>query len=87
MFSSYTESVYRYLESYNIGHHFLAMTGEARMKVRRLEMLPLVVLVRNIATADLPERFPVQEGQVLEVPVTEYYYKRPGEAPVPGVPG
>jgi phosphoribosylaminoimidazole-succinocarboxamide synthase len=79
----FSEAIFRYLESYNIGHHFLSMTGEARMKVRRLDMLPLTVLVRNIAAADLPERFAVPEGQVLEVPVTELYYKRPGEAPVP----
>lgn len=79
----FSEVVFRYLESYNINHHLLAMSGEARMRVRRLEMLPLTVLVRNIATADLPERFAVAEGQVLDVPVTELYYKRPGGPPVP----
>ena len=78
----FSEAVFRYLESYNISHHFLAMTGEARMKVRRLDMLPLTVLVRNVAAADLPERFDVAEGQPLDVPVTELFYKRKGLAPV-----
>lgn len=79
----FSEAVFRYLESYNIGHHFLSLSGEARMKVRRLEMLPLTVRVRNLAAGDLVELFSVQEGQTLDVPVVEMEYKRPGEAPVP----
>ncbi|MDP2360534.1 MAG: phosphoribosylaminoimidazolesuccinocarboxamide synthase [bacterium] len=79
----FSEAVFRYLESYNIGHHFLGMTGENRMKVRRLEMLPLTVLVRSIAAADLTARFGVPEGQVLDVPILELFYKRPGQEAVP----
>ncbi len=79
----FSEVLFRYLESYNIAHHFLGMTGEARMKVKRLDMLPFTVKVRNLASADLPLHFPVQEGQVLDSPVTEWLYKRPGEAPIP----
>ncbi len=79
----FSEAVFRYLESYNIGHHFLSMSGEARMKVRRLDMLPLSVRVRNLAAGDLAEIFPVQEGQLLDVPVVELFYKRPGAGLVP----
>ncbi|MFA7329958.1 MAG: phosphoribosylaminoimidazolesuccinocarboxamide synthase [Candidatus Delongbacteria bacterium] len=79
----FSEAVFRYLESYNIGHHFLAMSGEARMKVRRLDMLPLSVRVRNLAAGELAEIFPVQEGQLLDVPVVELFYKRPGAGLVP----
>lgn len=79
----FSEALFRYLESYNIAHHFLSMEGEARMRVKKLDMLPFSVRVRNQATADLPLHFPVQEGQVLDSPVTEWLYKRPGAAPVP----
>lgn len=79
----FSEALFRYLESYNVSHHFLSMEDEARMRVKRLEMLPFTVRVRNIATADLTRHFPVPEGQVLESPVTEWLFKRPGDVAVP----
>jgi phosphoribosylaminoimidazole-succinocarboxamide synthase len=79
--AQFSEALFRYLESYRILHHFLERVGENRLKVRRLQMLPLTVLVRNIATADLVERFALDEGQPLESPVIETYLKRPGLGP------
>jgi len=79
--AQFSEALFHYLESYHIGHHLLERVGENRLRVRRLEMLPLTVLVRNVATADLVERFPLEEGQLLDSPVIEHYLKRPGLAP------
>ena len=79
--AAFSEAVFRYLESYNIGHHFLERVGEGRMRVRRLTMLPLTVHVRNLAAGDMVERFSLQEGQVLDYPVIEHYLKRPGLSP------
>lgn len=79
--AQFSEAVFHYLESYRIAHHFLERVGENRLKVRRLEMLPLTVHVRNVATADLVERFSLEEGQVLDYPVIEHYLKRPGLEP------
>jgi phosphoribosylaminoimidazole-succinocarboxamide synthase len=79
--AAFSEAVFRYLESYNISHHFIESVGNGRIKVRRLDMLPLTVHVRNIAAGDMVERFSLQEGQVLDYPVIEHYLKRPGLAP------
>lgn len=79
--AAFSEAVFRYLESYNIGHHFIEGVGEGRIKVRRLDMLPLTVHVRNLAAGDMVERFSLAEGQVLDYPIIEHYLKRPGLSP------
>lgn len=79
--AQFSEAVFRYLESYHIAHHFVERVGDNRLKVRKLRMLPLTVQVRNVATADLVERFSLEEGQVLDYPVIEHYLKRPGLEP------
>jgi phosphoribosylaminoimidazole-succinocarboxamide synthase len=45
------------------------------MVVRRLDIIPVEVVVRNVATAALAERFGVAEGEDLPQPVVEYYLK------------
>jgi phosphoribosylaminoimidazole-succinocarboxamide synthase len=73
--AQFSEAVFHYLDSYNIASHFVEMIDSKRMKVRKLEMLPIYVLVRNFATADLVQRFQVEEGRRLEYPIVEHYTK------------
>ena len=67
--------LFSYLSGYNIPTHFEEAKGPNSLLVRRLEMVPLVVHVRNVAAADLCERFEVAEGTVLDYPVIEFYRK------------
>lgn len=55
--------------------HFVQLLGERDMLVRRLEMIPLEVVVRNVAAGSLAKRIGVAEGYVLPQPVVELYYK------------
>ena len=63
------------LEKAGIPTHFVELVNEREMIVRRLSMIPLEVVVRNIAAGSLAKRLGVEEGVVLSRPVVELYYK------------
>lgn len=65
----------RYLESFNVPTHFMSLVGEAGMLVRRLQILPIEVMVRNIAAGSFAKRYSLKDGEILEKPIVEYYLK------------
>lgn len=67
--------LFRYLESFNVPTHFIAESGEDEMVIRKMQMIPVEVVMRNIATGSLVKRSGVKEGQVLEKPLLEFYLK------------
>jgi phosphoribosylaminoimidazole-succinocarboxamide synthase len=64
------------LESIGIPTHFLRSVNMREQLVRQLEMIPLEIVVRNIAAGSLSERLGIKEGSYLPRPVIEYYYKK-----------
>lgn len=63
------------LEKAGIPTHFVELLNDREMLVRKLEMIPLEVVVRNIAAGSLAKRLGVDEGLQLSRPVVELYYK------------
>lgn len=63
------------IEKAGIPTHFVELINEREMLVRSLSMIPLEVVVRNIAAGSLAKRLGVEEGFVLAKPVVELYYK------------
>jgi phosphoribosylaminoimidazole-succinocarboxamide synthase len=55
--------------------HHLERTGPAESAVRRLEMLPVEAVVRNVVAGSLARRLGMAEGEVLSRPVFEFFYK------------
>jgi phosphoribosylaminoimidazole-succinocarboxamide synthase len=66
---------FRYLEKRGIKTHFLESLGSATMAVRNLGMMPLEVIVRNIAAGSIVRRYPFTEGAPLDPPVIVIDYK------------
>ncbi len=66
---------FRLLEEKGIATHFVEQVGEREMLVRALEIIPVEVVVRNIAAGSLAKRLGMDEGTALPRPVVEYYYK------------
>jgi len=64
--------LFEYLESFHIMTYFISKLNEREMKVRRLEMIPLSVVITNIATGAFCKRSGLKEGQVLKAPTLEY---------------
>lgn len=63
------------IEKAGILTHFVRLLSDRDMLVRCLDMIPLEVVVRNIAAGSLAKRLGVEEGYVLSQPVVELYYK------------
>jgi phosphoribosylaminoimidazole-succinocarboxamide synthase len=67
--------IFRYLEKNGIPTHFIRMVDESAMIVRKLHMIPLEVIVRNIAAGSMVRNYPVDEGTPLKPPVIVIDYK------------
>jgi phosphoribosylaminoimidazole-succinocarboxamide synthase len=63
------------LQKNGIPSHFVQVAGDRDMLVRRLEMIRLEVVLRNIAAGSLTKRLGLEVGTTLPMPVLEYYYK------------
>ena len=55
--------------------HFIEMLDDRRMVVRQLEMIPLEVIVRNVAAGSIVRNYPFKEGTKLNPPVIVIDYK------------
>lgn len=73
--SQISATLFRFLDSYHIPTHFIRELSEKEMLVKKLDMIPVVVMVRNIAAGSLVQRYGMAEGKELECPIIEYYLK------------
>jgi phosphoribosylaminoimidazole-succinocarboxamide synthase len=67
--------MFKYLEGKGVETHFVELLNDREQIVRRLEMMPLEVVVRNIVAGSLSKRVGQDEGYVLASTVLELYYK------------
>jgi phosphoribosylaminoimidazole-succinocarboxamide synthase len=56
--------------------HFMRRLNMREQLVRKLEIIPIEVVVRNIAAGSMAKRFGLEEGVVLPRSVVEFYYKK-----------
>jgi phosphoribosylaminoimidazole-succinocarboxamide synthase len=55
--------------------HFMRRLNMREQLIREVEIVPLEVVVRNIAAGSLAQRFGMEEGAPLPRSIVEYYYK------------
>ena len=70
-----SEFFFKQLKDRGVKSHFVEKVGEREMLVKKLDMIKLEVVVRNIVAGSLVKRLGVEEGTQLSVPVVEYYFK------------
>ncbi|MDI3257635.1 MAG: phosphoribosylaminoimidazolesuccinocarboxamide synthase [Kyrpidia sp.] len=63
------------LRSKGVESHFVKRLSDTEQLVRRVTIIPLEVVVRNIAAGSLAKRLGWEEGRELPRPVVEFYYK------------
>lgn len=68
-------ALFERLHAFGIPSHFIAKTGEASQLVKRVDIIPLEVVVRNTAAGNIVKRLGVTEGEVFETPLVEFYLK------------
>ena len=66
---------FEHLETKDIPSHFVRMISETEQLVRRVKIIPLEVVVRNVAAGSLSKRIGWEEGKELSHPIVEFYYK------------
>lgn len=62
-------------EQKGIKTHFIKQVSENELLVKKVKIIPLEVIVRNIAAGSLCKRIGVKEGKVLKTPIVEFSYK------------
>ncbi|MBF8807896.1 MAG: phosphoribosylaminoimidazolesuccinocarboxamide synthase [Enterococcus lacertideformus] len=70
-----TSKIFYYLSEQGITNHFIQQLGKNEQLVERLEIIPLEVVVRNVAAGSFSKRLAIHEGQKLPTPIVEFYYK------------
>jgi phosphoribosylaminoimidazole-succinocarboxamide synthase len=70
-----SEYIFTRLNELGIPTHFLRSLNMREQLVREVEIIPLEVVVRNIAAGSLSKRLGLEEGQVLPRSIIEFYYK------------
>ncbi|MDR2464999.1 MAG: phosphoribosylaminoimidazolesuccinocarboxamide synthase, partial [Streptococcaceae bacterium] len=58
-----------------INSHFIEKISDTEQLIEALTILPLEVVVRNVAAGSFSKRFGVEEGRRLNYPIVEFYYK------------
>ncbi|MDR3588980.1 MAG: phosphoribosylaminoimidazolesuccinocarboxamide synthase [Negativicutes bacterium] len=63
------------LGKHGIPHHFIRRVSDREMLVKKLDILLIEVVMRNITAGSLAKRIGWDEGRKLPTPVVELYYK------------
>lgn len=63
------------LSDIGIPTHFIRRLNMREQLIREVEIIPLELVVRNVAAGSLSTRLGIQEGQRLPRSIIEYYYK------------
>lgn len=66
---------FKLLSKYNIPTHYIKSLNDREMLIKKLKIIPVEVVARNIAAGSLSKRLGLPEGTVLKKPVIEFYYK------------
>jgi phosphoribosylaminoimidazole-succinocarboxamide synthase len=63
------------LEAHDIPTHFVEELNERETLVKKVAIVPLEVIVRNISAGSFAKRYGVEEGIVFDAPTIEFSYK------------
>ncbi|MCI8487271.1 MAG: phosphoribosylaminoimidazolesuccinocarboxamide synthase [Clostridia bacterium] len=67
--------MFRMLEKAGVPTHYIEELGDRETLVKKVEIVPLEVIIRNIAAGSMSKRLGIAEGTELKCPVIEFSYK------------
>ncbi|MBN9654837.1 phosphoribosylaminoimidazolesuccinocarboxamide synthase [Halobacillus litoralis] len=71
-----TSKVFQYLHQHNITTHFIEALNDTEQLVRRTNIIPLEVVVRNQAAGSITRRLGIEEKTSFTPPIIELFYKK-----------
>lgn len=70
-----TNNLMRRLEAQGIPTHFVQELSDRETLVKKVSIVPLEVIIRNISAGSFAKRYGVEEGIVFDAPTIEFSYK------------
>lgn len=70
-----TSLLFLKLQEKGIESHFIKRISETEQLVKKVTIIPLEVVVRNVAAGSLSKRLGIEEGKELTKPIVEFYLK------------
>ena len=70
-----SSKIFEYLINKNIPTHFLELRNENTMIAKKMNIIPLEIVLRNIAYGSLCKQTNIKSGTVLEKPLIDFYLK------------
>jgi len=70
-----SERLFRLLEEGGMPTHFIERLSDREMLTKRVAIVLIEVVVRNIVAGSLAKRLGLKEGEAIEPPIVEFYYK------------
>ena len=67
--------LFKLLEENGIKTHLVETLSDNEQLVKKVDIIPLEVVVRNVATGSLVKRLGIEDGTVLPFALVEFYYK------------
>lgn len=70
-----TSLIFEFLKSKEIDNHFVKRLSATEQLIQSVEIIPLEVVVRNVAAGSFSKRLAIEEGTELKKPIIEFYFK------------
>ena len=70
-----TNKVFQILESKGVPTHYVQELSDRETAVKKVEIVPLEVIIRNVAAGSFSKRLGVEEGTKFTAPTLEFSYK------------
>ena len=70
-----SEFLFEKLEEKGIRTHYISTVPVAIMCCKRVEIIPIEVVVRNVAAGSIVRQTTLEEGRIINWPLVEYYLK------------
>jgi len=67
--------IYQYLGQKGVKTHFVEQLNDRETLVKRLDIIPVEVVLRNVAAGSLCKRLGIEEGKQFNSPILEFFYK------------
>ena len=70
-----SERLFRLLEAGGVPTHFIQRLSDREMLTKKVTIVPIEVVVRNVVAGSLAKRLGLKDGEFIEPPIVEFYYK------------
>jgi len=70
-----SEFLFEKLEEKGVRTHYISTVPVAIMCCRKVEIIPIEVVVRNVAAGSIVRQTTIEEGKIINWPLVEYYLK------------